>query len=270
MALAGYESSNGVFPPGRMGCDGDIADNVCIGPTGAQRPGTSGLLCILPQLDNMPLYNLFRPFSLGAVYPCWPNNADDGTTAGWATPAIQAALLTRPPVFVCPSDVSKPTTTLVSPPSATCSYALVMGSNGPLYGVDEDHVKLYNDGMFLYVNTHNAADVRDGLSNTFFIGETIANDTNESLNVWAEGARYQNMRCTENALNTPPGRGTYLTEPYGYQLNGAFASEHSGGGQFAFGDGHVQMVSEQIDQTTYMALSTIAGGKVIDKQLLSP
>ena len=269
LALQNYETANGTFPPGRLGCDGDISDNVCRGWTGAQRPGTSGLLAILPQLDETPLYNQFVPFNKGAVYPGWPNNVDDGTTAGWNTVAIQAALLVRPPVFVCPSDISQPTTTQVSPPAATCSYGLVMGSNGPLYGIDEDHVKLYNNGMFLYVNRHRSADVRDGLSHTFFVGETIANDGALSTNVWAMGARYFNMRCTENPLNTPPGQGAYVTDPYGYQLNGAFASQHPQGGQFAFGDGHVQMVSQRIDPTTYNALATIAGGEPISDQLVS-
>ena len=275
LAIVNYETANGCFPPGRIGCDGDISDAVCIGPTGAQRPGTGTLLCILPQLDDTPLYDQFLPFRLGAVYPCWPNNADDGTTSGWATPQITAALLVRPPVFVCPSDISKPTTTVIGTPAgATCSYGVVMGSNGPLYSIDEDQIKLYNNGAFLYVNRRRSADVRDGLSHTFFLGETIANDTYQSPNVWAIGGRYMNMRCTENSLNTPPGQGSYLTAPYNdpqgnpIELNGAFASQHPQGGQFAFGDAHVKMVSEQIDYTTYNALATIAGSEPINDQLL--
>jgi prepilin-type processing-associated H-X9-DG protein len=50
---------------------------------------------------------------------------------------------------------------------------------------------------------------------------------------------------------------------YGYSCNGAFGSEHAGGAMFAYGDGHVQFLSENIDQYTYRALSTVAGGETV-------
>jgi prepilin-type N-terminal cleavage/methylation domain-containing protein/prepilin-type processing-associated H-X9-DG protein len=272
-AMVSYESANRSFPPGRVGCDGSGA--ICSTATGAQRPGTSGFLCILPQLDNSPLYDQFLPFAKGAVYPAEPNNSADGTTTGWNTPTIMSALLVRPAVFVCPSDhmqVTTPLSTppaLVTPPAGTCSYAMVMGSNGPSNGTNQDTVTLYNNGMFLYLNVHRAADVKDGMGNTIFVGETIAGDTQPSLNMWAQGVRYLcSLRCTENPINTPVGQGVFVTGPSGYPLNGAFASQHPTGANFAFGDGRVRFVSEVIDMTTYMALSTIAGGEPINDQLL--
>jgi prepilin-type processing-associated H-X9-DG protein len=47
-------------------------------------------------------------------------------------------------------------------------------------------------------------------------------------------------------------------------LNG-FRSLHSGGGcNFAFMDGSVHFIKSNIDQATYEALSTRAGGEVVD------
>ena len=58
LALANYESGVGVFPPGRMGCDGWTQD-VCKDNPGIQRPGTSGFVMILPQLEQQNLYDKF-------------------------------------------------------------------------------------------------------------------------------------------------------------------------------------------------------------------
>ena len=270
LALTNYESSNRSFPPGRMGCDG-WNGGPCVDPvtgkplTGAKRPGTSGFVAILPQLDEGPLYNAFAPFDKGALYPGAPGDSSDGTTSGWSTPDIVKALLLRPKVFVCPSDRALPACELITPHTTTSSYALVMGSNGPSKGIDEIAVKHYNNGMFLYVTAHRSADVRDGLSNTFFIGETIEGNVIESGNTWATAARLLfSMRATENPLNTQPGQGTFLQDSggaplYGYKVNGAFASRHPAGGNFAYGDGHVAMINDEIALPVYQAQSTIAG-----------
>jgi len=171
-------------------------------------------------------------------------------------------------VFVCPSSGTEPT--YETSQNATGCYALVQGTRGPSFGIDQYKVKHYNNGMFLYVTLLSRVHVQDGLSTTMFVGETVAGHTRESANVWAIGARHLHaMRSTDNPLNTRPGEGVYVTvggttEPlYGYKANGAFASDHPGGASFAFGDGHVAFLSENIDQYTYQALSTRAGGEVV-------
>ncbi|MEX1224587.1 MAG: H-X9-DG-CTERM domain-containing protein [Pirellulales bacterium] len=42
-----------------------------------------------------------------------------------------------------------------------------------------------------------------------------------------------------------------------------FGSQHPGGAQFAFADGHVQFLSDSIDLDAYQALSTRNGGEVV-------
>ena len=259
LALANYENALRTFPPGRMGCDGWQSD-VCAGNPGYERPGTSGFVMILPYVEEQPLYDAIKPFAKGAVYPASPGDSSDGTTTGWRTPEIDAAIKTRPPVFVCPSDTSEP----MRSSGATGSYALVMGTRGPTYGIDQRKVKHYNTGMFMYRTVYKIRDVTDGLSHTMFVGEVVLAHTVESSNRWTLGSRHlDSLRTTDNPLNTPPTEGVTV-DLYGYSCNGAFASEHAGGAMFAFGDGHVTFLSENIDLATYRALSTRAGEEVVD------
>jgi prepilin-type processing-associated H-X9-DG protein len=50
----------------------------------------------------------------------------------------------------------------------------------------------------------------------------------------------------------------------GYETVGAFASRHPGGAQFAYGDGRVQFISEDIAIGLYWAASTHAGSDDIE------
>lgn len=266
-ALVQYEANFRKFPPGRMGCDG-WQNDVCKDNPGWRRPGTSGFVMILPMLEQQNLYDQFEPFAKGALFPAQPGDSSDGTTDGWKTPQIAAALTIRPEVFVCPSSSTLPQFNNGS--YATGCYALVQGSKGPSYGISQTHVKHYNNGMFCYRTELRRAHVLDGMTPTMFVGETVEGHTRESANVWSLAARHlHSMRSTDNPLNTRPGDGVFVKvgggggtgddEPlYGYKANGAFASDHPGGALFAFGDGHVQMLHENIDLATYRALSTRA------------
>lgn len=258
LALTNYETTKGSYPPGRAGCDGWQKD-VCQGDAGWQRPGTSGFVFLLPMLEEQGLYDSFGGFKKGAVFPASPGNASDGTTDGWMTPAIEAAIAQRPPVLVCASDDVLP----LRDGAGTSSYALVHGTNGPTFGIDQVKVKHYNTGVFVYKIVHTQKQVEDGLSKTMFVGETIRGHLQESSNRWMIGSRHlDSLRTTDNPLNTPPGTGVVVTL-YGYSTNGAFGSFHPGGGNFAFGDGHVEFISENIDLRSYRALSTRAGDEVL-------
>ena len=260
LGLANYEGAVGHFPPGRVGCDGWEKD-VCQGDAGFQRPGTSGFVLILPMLEEQGLYDSFGGFKKGAVFPAHPGNSADGTTDGWKTPAIAAAIATRPPAFVCPSDDALPQ----REGAGTSSFALVHGSNGPTFGIDQFMVKHYNTGVFVYKIVHTIKKIEDGLSHTMFVGETVRGHTQESSNRWMIGSRHlDSLRSTDNPLNTPPGQGVVVTL-YGYSANGAFASFHTGGANFGFGDGHVAFLNENVDLRTYRAMSTRAGGDNISR-----
>jgi prepilin-type N-terminal cleavage/methylation domain-containing protein/prepilin-type processing-associated H-X9-DG protein len=297
-AMANYESSNRTLPPGRMGCDA-YTNSPC-GPasgagamTGSQRQGTSGFMAVLPQLDQNPLYSNFAPFPLGIAYPA----VSDTSTTNWSTfiasggsQTVAQSLLVQPKVFVCPSDAfCQPANTFLAPSAATTSYAMMLGELGVLAvtnsagqtlqppATTELQQAYYNNGPFIYKLARRTADVRDGLQYTIFIGETIDGSNEATLNAWPVAIAYLScLRSSNNPLNTASGSGGQQTiSPCGIanlpsNATGGFASRHPSGANFAFGDGHMSYLSNQIDFPTYQALSTIAGSEAIDDSLLTP
>jgi prepilin-type N-terminal cleavage/methylation domain-containing protein/prepilin-type processing-associated H-X9-DG protein len=257
IAMANYEGSFKVFPPGRMGSDcSDYSGYPPLRPDGEraydyQRPGTSGFGMLLPFLEQQSVYDEIG-WQCGAVAPA--NCGLGPSTANWrdCIPNVAQVLLRRPDVFVCPSTKDEP----FRGEYATGCYALCSGSIGPSQGIGTN-VKVFNTGMFVYVRVFNVARCSDGLSNTFFVGEVIDSHTAAGSNQWLIAGRHTNsLRTTDNPLNTPPGTGIL----YGSN-NGAFGSLHPGGGNFLFGDGHVSFISETIDLLTYRALSTREGSE---------
>lgn len=254
LALHNYENSLGRYPQGRMGCD-CWEEDVCKNNKDVQRAGTSAFGMLLPFVEQQGLYDAIG-WQKGAVYPA---DCLDSTENGWNT-NLAPYLKTRPPVFVCPSDESKPLKDGTQ--AATGSYATCQGSFGPP-GIDQVKNKHYNNGMFLYRTELTVKDVRDGTSTTFFVGEVVEGHTGNSSNIWLLGSRHTDtMRSTENPLNTKPGTGI-TTDLYNLKVNGAFGSRHGGGALFGFGDGHVQFISDNISLPTYKALSTRAGGETV-------
>ncbi|HEY1066328.1 MAG TPA: DUF1559 domain-containing protein, partial [Pirellulales bacterium] len=170
-----------------------------------------------------------------------------------------AGLATRPAVFVCPQNGST-LPTYDTGTQATGSYAVCAGSFGPTYGIS-DQVKITNNGMFLYKTVMKVAQCTDGLSNTFMVGEVIEGHKPASDNRWTLAGRHAaSLRTTDNPLNTPVTKGVVQGSGTTAQ-NGAFASDHPGGGQFVLGDGRVTFISEDIDLRIYRALGTRAGNE---------
>jgi prepilin-type processing-associated H-X9-DG protein len=145
-----------------------------------------------------------------------------------------------------------------------------MGTNGPAVGNSATLLKLNNNGMYVYYYARRTKSVTDGLSKSISFGEVILGHTGVTSNIWSTAQRISDsLRCTENPINTPPGQGSLIT--WGDQINiggnGAFGSHHAGGAQFAFGDGHVVFLSENIDHyNVYKPLSTIAFNEPISGQ----
>ena len=136
---------------------------------------------------------------------------------------------------------------------------MVHGAIGPLepWG---NIMKYENSGPFLYAIRVKLKEITDGTSNTMFAGEASQGDTSEGRNRWMLASRHiDSLRSTENPLNTHVLSDVVPTVGlYGYNANGAFRSRHPGGGNFVFGDGHVEFINDEIDITVYRALSTIA------------
>ena len=85
------------------------------------------------------------------------------------------------------------------------------------------------------------------------IGEVIHSDEWESSNVWTYAlADADALRSTRNPINTKIGQGVIR-----YRRNAAFASRHSGGAHFVFGDAHVAFTADGISPATYNQMARI-------------
>jgi prepilin-type N-terminal cleavage/methylation domain-containing protein/prepilin-type processing-associated H-X9-DG protein len=266
LALANFESANGYYPAARKGCDGMQSGPCLAVPNNMGFSGISALVQILPQLSQQPLFDLLHAADL----PVWAMPDSPVSSATWLTADVQQALGQRPAVFACATDAMSATLGVPNHYSSsfwnvTCkiartSYGLSAGTLGPPNTYELDYA---NTGVFFYVKQVRASDIRDGLSNTFFVGE--ANDINPGWTVWTFGARLLTMRTTANPLNTAPGQGLTNDEGDG-QSNGAFGSCHPGGANFVFGDGHIVFLSNSIDFTTYQNMSTRAGAEPVSPE----
>jgi prepilin-type N-terminal cleavage/methylation domain-containing protein len=264
VAALNYEQSKGNLPPGRYGCDGTAADKNCT-PFANSR-AASGFLPLLPYIEQQALFQ-----SIDWTDGPWktPNNVPERDDPPMHNK--NAALIGTPLATMnCPSDSKEPFVEFKPVPEATSSYAFCGGTRGPSYG--SGHTPKYrvpkvgkgNNGAFMYVQGGNLngtalKEITDGLSHTIFFGETIDGHLKETRNRWTAAGRYvDGLRSTENPMNTAVGLGGSENDSGGYKTTGAFASRHVGGGQFAYGDAHVEFLSEDIAINIYRAASTRA------------
>ena len=257
--MANYANINRQLPPGRFGCDDYRGLECAIASTDFKfHSNMSGFVLLLPFLDERPLSDQFGVNT--------PQRVLVYNETPWASePAKIAALATRPKVFICPSSQTQPIpdgSTGAAPP-ATGTYAFVSGTNGPTYGINAEKVKLHNTGAFVYLLTRKLRQITDGLRKTAFVGEIRAGHTAASSNVWTLVRRHvDSLRTTNALLNTPPGADI---QPYyldgSTRLNGAFGSDHPGGANFVFGDGHVTFIQDTVSKSIYDAMATIEGGE---------
>ncbi len=129
------------------------------------------------------------------------------------------------------------------------------GTNGSFDGLSE------GDGIFYrvdYRRKFRLNHITDGTSNTFMIGEDVP-DKNQwcswpyANNAYGTCAVPPNVRRSDGT-EYPPGN---------WQNTWSFRSRHSGGLQFAMGDGSVQFISDSIGLQVYRSLATTGGGEAV-------
>jgi len=268
-----FEGSYKRFPSGRFSCDTGFNDSVC--NAGDPVIPLSGFWMILPFIENQSMFAQLDLHGSPADLPQYHPERDLAINNAWFADANNQKILeTQLAEFRCPSDEGEPIysgvkfdgTNLPIPRYllAVGSYAFVSGTNGPRQFSYGSEGKQWNNGPFVYKRQIKLRQITDGTTTTMFAGEAARGHTAEGRNRWYFAARHtDSLRVTESPLNTPLGIQAVQLPDTTYVTNGAFRSDHPGGGNFTFGDAHVEFVTDEIDLQVYQALSTVAGRKDI-------
>jgi prepilin-type N-terminal cleavage/methylation domain-containing protein len=111
-------------------------------------------------------------------------------------------------------------------------------------------------GMFgRFRKTTSMAKVRDGLSNTIMVGETLPR-TCAFISMFAVNFNVTSTTIPLNTLDSDeasPGTNWWRTSGY--------KSKHPGGVTIGMGDGSIHFINDSMDYRLYNALGTIAGGE---------
>lgn len=245
LALANYESSHRVLPPGYVsGVDAAKAD------TG---PGWGWAAMLLPQVEQPALFNAInysRPL------------------------AGQTAARTVVASYLCPSDVVKPTWSvyerdLMGTPTgllgqvAPSNFVGVYGTSDP--GVD-------GDGLFSRNSAVGYRDITDGLSQTLAVGERghrLGQATWTGAIPGAvlypdddDGVGYPRAEDAPGMVLGHAGGRRGPGDP-GAEVN-QFFSQHAGGVNFLFADGSVHFLKTTMSYPTFRGLATRAGAEALN------
>ncbi len=235
LAVQNYEAAHELLPPGVVNPDGPIKNE-------AKGYHFSWLVQILPYLDQNNVYR-HLDFSVG-VYD--PKNKE--------ARAVQMEVLQ------CPSDGGS----TKHDEAAQNSY---VGCHNDV----ENPIDVNNTGVFFLNSSVRFEQITDGRSNTIFVGEKLREDGDLG---WASGTS-STLRNTGTVINNqlranrrvPGAQAADSAAPLlvGPNRVGGFSSAHAGGAQFAFGDGSVRFVSENVDRQVFQQLGNRADGKLLSE-----
>jgi prepilin-type N-terminal cleavage/methylation domain-containing protein/prepilin-type processing-associated H-X9-DG protein len=261
LALQNYHDTAKQFP---WGCiDGDD-----LGAT--NRMTMNWRFDILPYIDQTPLYTSLSSLDRRDAVSTTNNSAF------WLGHSAQQLVL---PVYICPSeseapftsanqnggDTTCPTTSALSSyqgNASTCSPS-AGGSTGYYCGGSGSAAGINPPGMFSHYPTRiSMSKINDGTSNTLLVGERTANKKVPTCGSAGEGTNYMCWMGQFGSVGSI-NYGINLKCRSSWTSGLGFGSMHAGGAHFVFVDGSVKFLSENIDLTTLIGLSTRNGGEVV-------
>jgi len=225
LALSSYVTSTDAFPIGYIAWPN---------PPGGGAPGWAWSAALLPQLEQATTYS--------ALNVNLPIDVAANATVRTSTLAV----------YVCPSDRNTGPFTIESQVAGgpidarTTSYAANGGTAGSTQG----------NGMFWMNKSVRPRDVKDGLSNTFAVGER---GSFLVQNAWA--GTLGDVRGSAGVLAFVSANGP---DPNNASPS-SFLGSHLGLTYFLMADGSVHSIKATINPAIYRALATRAGREVIDQ-----
>jgi len=223
LALANYEMGFGCLPPGSVDPGRPIKNE----PKGYH---VGWMVQILPYIEQP---NVFAHFDFSqSIY------ADKNAPARGANIAV----------YQCPSSAGGPGRGRVT--YAGCHH----DAEAP---IDTD-----NNGVLFLNSSVRYVDVRDGSSNTIYVGEHAG--AAEPMG-YSSGtsATLRNAGTSIGGLAGAAGA-QGLTGEQALLLVGGFSSAHTGGAHFGLGDGGVRFVSQNISAAVFRRLAHRADGELFD------
>jgi prepilin-type N-terminal cleavage/methylation domain-containing protein/prepilin-type processing-associated H-X9-DG protein len=284
IGLHGYHDTIGCFPPASYSWSPSDINNNC-----ANQNRSHGLFTyILPWMEQTAVYN-----SVNFTFAVGISNA--GTQYGVQPGFIQwTALSTVVPSYICPSDSRRTQDTTGN--DSYCPYS--PGSYGANCGTwDTIHFfacpsYLETDGAFSRDFVYRVADITDGTSGTFFVGETsrFLNDPETFFGFWNRVTSFSGRVIA--GTNRPQGFAVAAPRPNANLVapdppkvlpieawldpaqspltieagQFGFRSLHPGGLNFLFGDGSVKWIRNSINIRIYRGLATRRGGEAISAE----
>ncbi|HWB13884.1 MAG TPA: DUF1559 domain-containing protein [Pirellulales bacterium] len=169
-------------------------------------------------------------------------------------------------IFRCPSD-SAPDTFVVDATTTRVAYGNYVAVNGNL-GVSD--APATNNGAFVRDYWFTPADIRDGLSNTFFIAErskTMSFTTWVGAITGGDVPSNRDPTAVEISAALVLGHcGPHIPNNPEVTDADALSSSHPEVVNFLYGDGSVHVITNGIDVLVYDYLATRAGGEAVNSE----
>ncbi|PQO32395.1 DUF1559 domain-containing protein [Bremerella cremea] len=173
----------------------------------------------------------------------------------------------RMEAYLCPSSSSKAEKADDNTAHFTTHYYGIMGPTGtnPQSGTNYkentngSHGGFSQEGIFYFNERRTFADLLDGTSNTFMVGEISwaeRNGNSTRYRPWNRGGQLnQFMAPCKNVANPINSDYTALFNDMSY------GSNHPGGCQFVMGDASVHFVPEVVDYNIYLSTASTSGSE---------